>query len=154
MRAQARPLQQRLMDGDRLADLALFAVQIAENHVHFERVGVEARGPAQLLDREIDLVGDEKVEAEDVVRRLARAPAIDPRAAAQLVALPRLADREARRAARSARPAAARTRSFAAGRGNAGFVEVRGDHAVPQVLRLQDQLDQLARGAVCRRPSG
>ena len=49
----------------------------------------------QLLDGQIDLVGDEEVQAEDVVRRLARAPAIDPRAVAQLVALPRLADRQA-----------------------------------------------------------
>ena len=50
---------------------------------------------AQLLDREIDLVGDQEVEAEDVMRRLAGAAAVDPLAVAQLVALPRLADRQA-----------------------------------------------------------
>ena len=83
------------MHGDRLADLSLLAVQVAENHVHFERVGVEAGGAAQLLDRQIDLVGDQEVQAEDVVRRLARAAAVDPLAVAQLVALPGLADRQA-----------------------------------------------------------
>ena len=93
--AQPRPLQQRLMHRDRLADLSLLAVQVAENHVDFERVGVEAGGAAQLLDRQIDLVGDQEIEAEDVVRRLARAPAIDPLAVAQLVALPGLADGQA-----------------------------------------------------------
>ena len=76
--AQPRPLQQGLMHGDRLADLALLAVQVAENHVHFERVGVEAGGAAQLFDREIDLIGDEEVQAEDVVRRFARPAPVDP----------------------------------------------------------------------------
>ena len=38
---QPRPLQQRLVHGDRLADLSLFAIQVAENHVDLERVGVE-----------------------------------------------------------------------------------------------------------------
>mgnify|MGYP003693768517 CR=1 FL=1 len=55
---------------------------------------VEAGGAAQLFDRQIDLVGDEEVQAEDVVRRFARAPPVDPLAVAQLVALPRLADRQ------------------------------------------------------------
>jgi len=64
--------------------------------VHLERVAVEAGGAAQLLDREIDLVGDQEIEAEDVVRRLARPPAVDPLAVTQLVALPGLADRQAR----------------------------------------------------------
>ena len=63
--------------------------------MHFERVGVEARGAAQLLDREVDLVGDEEIQAEDVVRRLARAAPVDPLAVAQLVALPGLADGQA-----------------------------------------------------------
>ena len=58
------------------------------------------RGLRQLLDRQIDLVGDEEVQAEHVVRRLARAAPIDPAAVPQLVALPRLADGEARPAAR------------------------------------------------------
>src|SRR5205814_8165926 len=63
--------------------------------VHFERVTVEACGAAQLFDRQIDLIGDEEVEPEDVMRRLARAAAVEPLAVPQLVALPRLADREA-----------------------------------------------------------
>src|SRR5207249_1933840 len=68
---------------------------VAQDHVHFERVGVEAGGAAQLFDREIDLVRDEEVEAEDVMRRLPRAPAVDPFAVAKLVALPGLANRQA-----------------------------------------------------------
>src|SRR5204862_3658238 len=40
-------------------------------------------------------VGDEKVEAEHVVRRLAGTAAIDPDTVLELVALPRLADGEA-----------------------------------------------------------
>jgi hypothetical protein len=47
--------------------------------VHFERVAVEAGRLAQFLDREIDLVGDQEIQPEDVVRRLARAAAVDPR---------------------------------------------------------------------------
>src|SRR2546428_928974 len=94
--AEPRPLQQILVHGDRLADLTFLAIQVAEDHVHLERIGVEARGAAQFLDGEIDLVGDEEVEAEDIVRRLACATAIDPLAVAQLVALPRLADGETR----------------------------------------------------------
>ena len=98
----------------------------------------------QLFDGEVDLVGDEEVQAEDVVRRLARAPPIDPGAAAQLVALPGLADgqpdqqrdqrREQRRVGAHARCALR-------------LVQIRGDDAVPVALRAQNQLDQLARGA-------
>ena len=91
---EPRALQQALMDGDRLADLALLAIQVAEDHVHFERVAVEAGRAAQFFDRQIDLIGDKEVQAEDVVRRLARAAAVEPLAVAQLVALPRLADGE------------------------------------------------------------
>ena len=93
--AQIRPLQQSLMNGDRLADLSLFPVQIPENHVDFERIGVEARRPGELFDRQIDLIAHEEVEAEDVMRRLPRAPSIDPLAVLQLVPLPRFPDREA-----------------------------------------------------------
>src|SRR5262249_40943099 len=87
-------LKQALMYGDRFANLAFFPVEIAENHVHFERVGVEAGCAAQLFDGEIDLVRDEEAQPEDIVRRLARFAPVDPLAIAQLVALPRLADRQ------------------------------------------------------------
>ena len=103
--------------------------------MHFERVGVEAGGLAQLFDRQIDLVGDQEVEPENVVRRLAGAAAIDPFAVAQLVALPRLADGQAgeqrdqrgeqRRVARSCRPSSAR---------------IRPAIGVPAALRAQNQL--------------
>jgi hypothetical protein len=94
--AQARPLEQGLVDGDRLADLALLAIQVAEDHVNLERVGVEAGRTAQFFDRHVDLIGDEEIEPEDVVGLLAGAPAIDPLAVAQLVPLPGLADGEPR----------------------------------------------------------
>src|SRR5439155_22962518 len=58
-------------------------------------VRVETGGLAQFFDRQIDLVGDDEIEAEDVMGRLARTPPIDPLAVAELVALPGLADREA-----------------------------------------------------------
>ena len=83
------------MDLDRARHLAALAVDVAENQVNLERVGVDARRLAQLLDREVDLVGDEEVEAEHVVMRIARAAPIDPLAVAQLVALPGLADGQA-----------------------------------------------------------
>ena len=89
------PLQQRLMHLDGARHLAALAVDVAENQVNLERVGVDARGLAQLLDGDVDLVGDEEVEPEHVVMRVARAAAIDPLAVAQLVALPRLADGQA-----------------------------------------------------------
>ena len=96
------------------ADLALLAVEVAEDQLDLERVGVDAGGLAQLLDRQIDLVGDQEVQAEHVVRRLAQPAAIDPPAVAQLVALPGLADRRGRAAARPAR------------RGRAGSRPMRG----------------------------
>jgi hypothetical protein len=43
----------------------------------------------------IDLVVDQKVQPEHVVRGLAEAPTIDPAAVAQLIALPGLSDGEA-----------------------------------------------------------
>src|SRR4029079_1919202 len=92
--AETCALQQRLMGGDGFSDLALFPVQIAENHVDFERVRIAAGRPRPGIAGQIDLVGDQKVEPEDVVRRLPGAPAIDPGAAAEFVALPRLADRQ------------------------------------------------------------
>ena len=89
------PLQQRLVHLDGARHLAALAMHVAENQVDLERVAVDARRLAQLLDREIDLVRHQEVQAEHVVMRIARAAAIDPLAVAQLVALPRLADREA-----------------------------------------------------------
>src|SRR5262245_6483726 len=83
------------MDRDGLADLAFLPIEVAQDHVDFERIPVEARGATQFFDRQIDLVGDEKVEPEDVVRRFAYAPAIDPTPVTELVALPCLADRQA-----------------------------------------------------------
>ena len=123
------------MHGDGLADLSLLAVQVAEDHVHLERVGVEARRPAQLLDREIDLVGDEEVQAEDVVRRLARAAAVDPLAVPQLVALPGLADRQAgeQRDERGQQRRVGRSCLMPLG-------QVAGHEPVPAALRAEHQL--------------
>ena len=93
--AQARPLQQVLVDLDGAADLSLLAIQVAEDHVDLERVGGEGRGLAHLVDRQIELVGDEEVEPLHVVRRLAVAAPVDPAPLLQLVALPGLADGQA-----------------------------------------------------------
>jgi hypothetical protein len=92
---QLLALQQRLMNLNRARDLAAFAVDVAENEMNLEGVGIDARGLTELLDRDIELVGDEEVQPEHVVLRIARAAAIDPFAVAQLVALPGLADGEA-----------------------------------------------------------
>ena len=89
---QVGPLQQRLVDVDGAADLSLLPVQVAEDHLDLERVGVGAGGLRQLVDRLVDLVVDQEVQAEHVVRRFAQAAAVDPAAVAQLVALPGLAD--------------------------------------------------------------
>ena len=65
---QPRTLQQPLVNRDGFANLALLTVQVPQDHVDFERVGIEARSVGQLFDGEIDLIRDEKVQAEDVVR--------------------------------------------------------------------------------------
>ena len=91
---QARPLQQALMDVDGPRDLSLLTVEAAEQQVNLERVAEALGRLAQLLDREIDLIGDEEIQADDVVERLGHAAAIDQPARAQLVALPRLPDRQ------------------------------------------------------------
>ena len=80
---------------DRAADLALLAIQVAEDEVNLQRIAGGLRRLRQLVDRLVDLVRDEEVEAEHVVRRLARAAPIRPHAVLELVALPRLADGEA-----------------------------------------------------------
>ncbi len=94
-RAQPRALQQLLMDLHGAPDLALFAVQVAENHVDLERVGIDLGGLADLVDREIELIADQEIQALHVVRRLARLAAIDPAAFLELVALPGLAGGQA-----------------------------------------------------------
>ena len=141
-----RTLQQALVNGDRLADLPLLAIQVAEDHVHFECVVLEARGAAQFFDRQIDLVGDEEVQPEDVVRRLARAAPVEPLAVAQLVALPRLADGEPGQQGEQAgeqrlEPVHARCASGTKG----------ADDGVPATLGAQDQFEQLPG---CAAPSG
>ncbi len=85
-------LQQRLVHLDRPRHLTALAVDVAEDQVDLERVGVDPGRLAELLDRQVDLVGDQEVQAEHVVVRVAGLAAVDPAAVAQLVALPRLAD--------------------------------------------------------------
>ena len=92
---QLRPLQQGLVNLDGARDLAALAVDVAEDQVNLERVGIDPRRLAQLFDGDVDLIRDQEVQPEHVVMRIARAAAIDPLAVAQLVALPGLADGEA-----------------------------------------------------------
>ena len=54
-----------------------------------------AGGPGQFLDRLIDLIVHEEVEAEHVMGRLAKPAPIHPAAVAELVALPGLAGDQA-----------------------------------------------------------
>ena len=91
---QARPLQQTLMDVDGPRDLTLFTVKAAEEQVNLERVAEAFGRLAQLLDREIDLIRNEEIQADDVVQRLRHAAPIDQPARAQLVAFPRFPDRQ------------------------------------------------------------
>jgi hypothetical protein len=59
--------------------------------MYFERVVVETGRAAQFFDCLIDLVGDQEVQTEDIVWRLACAATVEPLAVAQLVTFPRLA---------------------------------------------------------------
>ena len=93
-RAELRALQQPLVQPDRLAHLSALAVEIAQDQIDLERRRVESHRPCQLLDGQVDLVGNQEVQPEDVVRRLADLAAVDPAAVLQLVALPGLADGE------------------------------------------------------------
>ena len=52
---EPRPLQQRLVFANRAADLALFAIEIAEHEPQLERARVEARRLLERLDRQVDL---------------------------------------------------------------------------------------------------
>src|SRR5262249_49831780 len=111
--AQAGPLQQVLVHRNGLADLALFPVQVAEDHVHLEPGRIQPRRAREFIDREIDLVGHEKVETEHVVRRFTALAAIDPASILELVPLPRFSDRqphEQRDECRQERCVAAHTR--------------------------------------------
>ena len=76
------------------SDLALFAMEIAEHQAQLERARVEVRRLFELVDRQIHLTGDQVVETEDEVGRLADAAAIDPASFDELVALPRFAGRQ------------------------------------------------------------
>lgn len=67
---QVRTLQQLLMHVDGAPHLALRAIEIAQDHLDLERIGrPHARRLGELLDRLIDLVVDEIVQAEHVMRR-------------------------------------------------------------------------------------
>ena len=50
------------------ADLAFLAVQIAQDQVDFKRIARAFGGLRELVDRLIDLVGDEEVEPQHVMR--------------------------------------------------------------------------------------
>ena len=101
--AEARPLQQVLVDLHGAADLSLLAIQVAQDHVDLERVRGQRGRLAHLVDRQIELVGDQEVEALHVVRRLAVAAPVEPAAFLQLVAFPGLADGQAEQAGRPGR---------------------------------------------------
>src|SRR2546425_41377 len=92
--AQFGPLEQRLVNRDRLADLTFFAIEIPEDHVHLERVGIESSSLGQFVDREVDLVGDEEVETEQIMGGFPRAAPVEQFSIAQLVPLPGLANGE------------------------------------------------------------
>ena len=130
---QLRPLQQRLVHLDGARHLAALAMDVAENQVDLEGVAVDARRLAQLLDRQIDLVRDQEVQAEHVVMRVARAAPIDPLAVAQLVALPGLADGEAeQQRERARREAGGNRRSSRAAYTSPG---------APEVVQVHDAFD-------------
>src|SRR5439155_18346371 len=92
---QLLALQQALMNVDGARHLPLFTIETAEQQVNFERVPEIVGRFVQLFDGQIELVGDEKIQPENIVERLGHAPAVDQPPGLQLVALPRLADREA-----------------------------------------------------------
>ena len=88
-------LQETLMFLDGASHLPLLAIQVAEDEVNLEWIAGSVRRLGELRDRRIDLVRYQKIQAEHVMRRLARAPPIHPHAVLQLVSLPRLANRKA-----------------------------------------------------------
>src|SRR5262249_41771685 len=92
---QAGPLQQGLVFLNCAADLTFLAVEVAENEPQLEGAGIDGRCLLELVNRQVYLAGDEIVQTEDEVRRLANPAAIDPVPLDELVALPRLAGRQA-----------------------------------------------------------
>jgi hypothetical protein len=66
--AEMGALEQALMLLNRAANLSLFAVQIAQDQMDLERVACRFRGGAQLLDGLVDLIRDEEVEPQHVMR--------------------------------------------------------------------------------------
>jgi len=93
---QPRALQQALVLLDRPSDLPLLAIQIPENQMDFEWIAGHFGGCAQFFDRGVDLVRDQEVESEHVVRRFAGAAAVDPPSVLELVPFPGFADGEPR----------------------------------------------------------
>ena len=136
--AQLGPLEQILMRLDRTADLSLLAIQVAEDQVDLQRIARRFRRLGQLFDRLVDLAGDEKVEAQHVVRRLAGAAPIDPDAVVQLVALPRLADGQ---------PGEQGNEPDQQRGGGGHLFQELGDGRAPMALRAQHVLDALTHGA-------
>ncbi len=65
--------------------------RLPEDQPELERVRVERGGLLELFDGQVDLAGDQVVQAEDEVRRLPHASPVDPPALAELVAFPGLA---------------------------------------------------------------
>ncbi len=55
--AQIRALQQLLVLLDGAADLALLAIEVAEDQMDLERIAGGSRGPRQLVDGRIGLIG-------------------------------------------------------------------------------------------------
>ena len=88
-------LEQGLVHLDGPRHLPALAVDIAQNQMDFEGVSVDPGGLAELFDGQVDLIGDQEVQTEHVVMRIAGLAAVDPASVAQLVALPGLADRHA-----------------------------------------------------------
>src|SRR4051812_42789380 len=95
--SQVRTLQQALVLLDCAPDLSLLAIEISEDEVDLERIAGGLSGRAQLLDGLIDLIGNQEIETEHVMRRFTGPASIDPPAVLQLVPLPRLADDQARK---------------------------------------------------------
>src|SRR5712692_3073844 len=63
--------------------------------MYLQGVAQVLRRLVQLFNRQVELVGDEKIQPENVVQRLRHFAAIDEPPRLQLVALPRLADCQA-----------------------------------------------------------
>ena len=138
--AQVGTLEQFLVFLDGSSDLAFFAVQVAEDQVNLERIARGGCRARQLVDRRIGLIRDQEVEAKHVVRRLARASAVDPLALAQFVPLVSLADRQAGEQGDERTQQYERSCPSRLG-------EMLAQHVVPSLLRPEYQFDELAHRA-------